>query len=135
MVKDDFVSASGPLKLKGVTSSKIDKKKRKKKATSSAEDTERVASPATEKSPAGKTEDVEKALREEDEEGDTPGTARLLEEESIGHTGKTEAEKRHEEMRRRRLDERLKREGVKTHKERVEALNKYLSNLSEHHDM
>lgn len=33
------------------------------------------------------------------------------------------------------LDERLKREGVKTHKERVEELNKYLAGLSEHHDM
>lgn len=33
------------------------------------------------------------------------------------------------------LLERVKREGVKTHKERVEELNKYLSNLSEHHDM
>ena len=33
------------------------------------------------------------------------------------------------------LQERLKREGVKTHKERVEELNKYLSGLSEHHDM
>lgn len=33
------------------------------------------------------------------------------------------------------LDERLKREGAKTHKERVEDLNRYLSNLSEHHDM
>ena len=33
------------------------------------------------------------------------------------------------------LDERLKREGTKTHKERVEELNRYLSNLSEHHDM
>ncbi|KAI5296994.1 hypothetical protein KEM55_005301, partial [Ascosphaera atra] len=33
------------------------------------------------------------------------------------------------------LYQRLKREGVKTHKERVEELNKYLSNMSEHHDM
>lgn len=33
------------------------------------------------------------------------------------------------------LDERLKKMGVKTHKERVEELNKYLSTLSEHHDM
>ncbi|KAK0516063.1 hypothetical protein JMJ35_002097 [Cladonia borealis] len=49
--------------------------------------------------------------------------------------GKTEAELRHEERRRKRLDERLKREGTKTHKERVEELNRYLSNLSEHHDM
>jgi hypothetical protein len=35
----------------------------------------------------------------------------------------------------KQLDERLKKEGVKTHKQRVEELNKYLSNLSEHHDM
>ena len=34
------------------------------------------------------------------------------------------------------LDDRLKREGgAKTHKQRVEELNKYLSTLSEHHDM
>lgn len=33
------------------------------------------------------------------------------------------------------LDERLEREGVKSHKEKVEELNKYLSKLSEHHDM
>jgi hypothetical protein len=34
------------------------------------------------------------------------------------------------------LDERLRREGgAKTHKQRVEELNKYLSTLSEHHDM
>lgn len=33
------------------------------------------------------------------------------------------------------LQERLKREGFKTHKERVEELNKYLSGLTEHHDM
>ncbi|EEH09412.1 hypothetical protein HCBG_02949 [Histoplasma capsulatum G186AR] len=48
---------------------------------------------------------------------------------------KTEAERRYEEARRKRLDERFKREGFKTHKERVEELNRYLSNLSEHHDM
>lgn len=33
------------------------------------------------------------------------------------------------------LHDRLKREGVKTHKERVEELNRYLSAQSEHHDM
>ena len=49
--------------------------------------------------------------------------------------GKTEAQLRYEERRRKRLEERLRREGVRTHKERVEELNRYLSNLSEHHDM
>jgi protein FAM32A len=33
------------------------------------------------------------------------------------------------------LHERLQKEGVKTHKQKVEELNKYLSGLSEHHDM
>jgi protein FAM32A len=35
----------------------------------------------------------------------------------------------------KQLQDRLQKEGVKTHKQRVEELNKYLSNLSEHHDM
>lgn len=33
------------------------------------------------------------------------------------------------------MQERLRRDGSKTHKERVEELNKYLSGLTEHHDM
>jgi protein FAM32A len=52
-----------------------------------------------------------------------------------GGRRKTESEKRHDETRRKRLEERMKRDGVKTHKEKVEELNKYLSGLSEHHDM
>ncbi|RMZ92334.1 hypothetical protein DV736_g427, partial [Chaetothyriales sp. CBS 134916] len=49
---------------------------------------------------------------------------------------KTEAERRYEEQRRKRLEERLRKEGgPKTHKQRVEELNRYLSGLSEHHDM
>jgi protein FAM32A len=35
----------------------------------------------------------------------------------------------------KQLDEKLKKEGAKTHKQRVEELNNYLSTLSEHHDM
>ena len=79
---------------------------------------------------------------------------------SSSRPGKTEAELRHEERRWKKvcphprpasqvngslvtedgmalckLNQRLKREGTKTHKERVEDLNRYLSNLSEHHDM
>ena len=64
----------------------------------------------------------------------SPDTAEQAIKESGGRK-KTEAEKRHEEYRRKRLEEKLKREGVKTHKEKVEELNKYLSGLSEHHDM
>lgn len=49
--------------------------------------------------------------------------------------GKTEAERRFEERRQKMLDKRMQKEGVKTHKERVEEYNKYLASLSEHHDM
>jgi len=48
---------------------------------------------------------------------------------------KTESQRKFEEQRRKKLHEKLKREGVKTHKERVEGLNRHLSSLSEHHDM
>lgn len=39
------------------------------------------------------------------------------------------------QKKKQQLEERLQREGVKTHKERVQELNKYLSTLSEHNDM
>ena len=56
------------------------------------------------------------------------------EEEEKGY--KTPAQIRQEEMKRKRLGEKFEKEGgVKTHKERVEELNRYLSGLSEHHDM
>lgn len=56
------------------------------------------------------------------------------EEEERGY--KTPAQIRQEEIKRKRLEEKFEKEGgVKTHKERVEELNRYLSGLSEHHDM
>ncbi len=158
MPSDDYSAAvSGGLKLKGVNpSSKVSKHKKKKPkpaqsaALETAEEAKNSAS-VEELKPDG--EDSEAITRrsqddstERDEEVMSP-PARV---------GKTEAELRHEERRRKRvgfphyhfapeihgivltvlqLDERLKREGTKTHKERVEELNRYLSNLSEHHDM
>ena len=158
MPSDDYSAAvSGGLKLKGVNpSSKVSKHKKKKPkpaqsaASETAEEAKNSAS-AEGLKPDG--EDSEAITRrsqdgsmERDEESTSP-PARV---------GKTEAELRHEERRRKRvgfphdhfapeihfivltvlqLDERLKREGTKTHKERVEELNRYLSNLSEHHDM
>lgn len=73
----------------------------------------------------GKGEAAEEELDEE----------ALRELEERGGDGKTASERAYEEMRRKRLHDRLQKEGVKTHKQRVEELNKYLSNLSEHHDM
>lgn len=163
MPTDDYSAAiSGGLKLKGISSSsKVSKHKKKKPkpqtdpaATNTSKDEAPLATQeaGAEESPGQhaltkKSEDREDS-KESNEDTTTPPRA-----------GKTEAELRHEERRRKRvclssfpppllsthaknalmlyaqLDERLKREGTKTHKERVEELNRYLSNLSEHHDM
>lgn len=68
-----------------------------------------------------------------------PTVAKVVidDEEELEERGyKTPAQIRQEEMKRKRLEEKFEREGgVKTHKERVEELNRYLSGLSEHHDM
>ena len=128
MPSEEYVSvASGALKLKGVnSSSKIHKHKKKRPKPPTTESTNLT----NEGEAKGQTE--ENWL---DQEPGDEATHRIKESDEGVRAGKTEAELRHEERRRRRLDERLKREGTKTHKERVEELNRYLSNLSEHHDM
>jgi len=129
MPADEYTSAiGGGLKLKGAKPSGIKKKKSKKpKETTPTSD-----SKATALQDALAEEDAALAKQKDDEE--TPiGIEEDGDEDPFA--GKTEAERRHEEMRRKRLNDRLKKEGAKTHKQRVEELNKYLSNLSEHHDM
>lgn len=161
------VPSTGKLKLKGglgpSADSKISKRKKKHKSKDPAsaagdngESSKDVADQGGTKYSA-----LSKALRDEDDglenearDGGSHGEGK----EEWKERGKTEAERRWEEQRRKRvrldilmdlllrrlrmtdlpllqLDERLKREGVKSHKERVEELNKYLSGLSEHHDM
>ncbi|CAI7628709.1 unnamed protein product [Penicillium glandicola] len=122
MAGDEYSIGGGKLKLKGskVGGGRVEKKKKKstKKKDGEVTQPKLESTPSTERSEKEKDEGLRS---EEDKERDAPG--------------KTEAEKRAEEIRRKRLHERLQREGVKTHKERVEELNKYLSRLSEHHDM
>ena len=151
MPSSDYTNAvGGGLKLKGPKDAGVDKKKKKKKPKPDASDYKAVV-------PREKDEVEEsaaqKALAEEEQEDMEATKAQAAEAKEFG---KTEAQRRHEERRRKRvcsqamsysetgprmltttsqLDERLKREGIKTHKERVEELNKYLSGLSEHHDM
>ncbi|KAI9717616.1 MAG: hypothetical protein M1812_004561 [Candelaria pacifica] len=132
MAGDEYAAAGGSLKLKGVQSGKVGKKK-KNKSKSKPSDSDRPASAERVTSPSSRSDNKASSA---DPDLDISKEASLVDEEAIGlHVGKTEAEIRHEEMRRKRLNERLKKEGVKTHKEKVEELNKYLSNLSEHHDM
>ncbi|CAE7033259.1 hypothetical protein CFE70_004780 [Pyrenophora teres f. teres 0-1] len=133
MPSSDYTAvAGGALKLKGVG---VDKKKKKKKAKPAA-DTTKVSEEAP-------TDVAKRPTSDEDASKSHSGTpGRSLSPESAersiregGGRHKTEAEKRYDEMRRKRLEERMRKEGVKTHKEKVEELNKYLSALSEHHDM
>lgn len=133
MPSSDYTTATGgALKLKGAG---VDKKRKKKKPKTTTESTK----PAEEPIPTA----ISKRSRSRDGSQSPIGTpGRSLSPESAerslkeaGGRQKTDAEKRHDETRRKRLEEKMKREGVKTHKEKVEELNKYLSGLSEHHDM
>lgn len=119
----DYTTTGGGLKLKGAGVDKKRKKKRDKPANAGGSTTTDIEK----RTP--KTEDVRSPGRSL-----SPDAAEQAIKE-VGRRKKTEAEKRHEEYRRKRLEEKLKKEGVKTHKEKVEELNKYLSGLSEHHDM
>ena len=137
MPSEDYASvSSGALRLKGVsTSSKIHKHKKKRPKTSINATTGAAHEDGPDKM---KDQIVHKGILEENPpqvQTDSSDQDKATEELEAMKQGKTEAELRHEERRRKRLDERLKREGTKTHKERVEELNRYLSNLSEHHDM
>ncbi|EEP79702.1 predicted protein [Uncinocarpus reesii 1704] len=116
---------AGRLKLKGIQDGRIEKKKKKKKAKANNPEQDQAKELL-------KPEDDEHSADERDARSRSRSAAAA---DQPADAGKTEAERRYEEARKKRLHERLKREGAKTHKERVEELNKYLSSLSEHHDM
>merc|ERR1711939_1087676 len=134
MAPGEYASAgSGKLKLKGVKDAKVDKKKKKKPSSKPKDEAGGVM--------LKNLEDEDEQLAKEERrmigmvDGKEVGPGAGIKDDEEREIVKTEAEKRHEEQRRKRLEDRLKREGVKTHKERVEELNRYLSSLSEHHDM
>ncbi|PKS05324.1 hypothetical protein jhhlp_008698 [Lomentospora prolificans] len=136
MPLDDYASVGGggALRLKGAKVSKSKKKKKKDKAG-----LERALSDAG----------GELALVKKDgDDGDDEVEKRIMksrkgdaeEEEDVSVTRKTEAERRLDEARRKRFLEMAENpdarpELLKTHKERVEELNSFLSKLSEHNDM
>jgi protein FAM32A len=158
----DYTStpSTGKLKLKGVKDSKVDKKKSKKKPRRPEDGDGRgneeaefndnsVMLKSLEDEDAAMIKEKHRQMGIVDGKEVTPGAG--VEDEELGERIKTEAEKRYDEQRRKRVShsccrnvfgnadhywlQRLKREGVKTHKQRVEELNRYLSGLSEHHDM
>merc|ERR1711939_1009017 len=99
MAPGEYASAgSGKLKLKGVKDAKVDKKKKKKPSSKPKDEAGGVGDGDSfqDKSVMLKNlEDEDEQLAKDDEEREIV---------------KTEAEKRHEEQRRKRLEDRLKRE-------------------------
>ncbi|TQS32339.1 hypothetical protein Golomagni_07346 [Golovinomyces magnicellulatus] len=123
MPSDDYVAVGGggALKLKGA---KINKKKKKKSTKTDLE--KNLADGGSSKEVSKKDKDPQDEQDDHEDDGPAPM--------------KTESERRHDEIRRKRLLEVAGQSGsrpelLKTHKERVEELNTYLSKLSEHHDM
>lgn len=133
MPSDDYASAitAGALRIKGAKVKKHKKKKTGKtdleKNLSTGGEPSSSKSTITKEEPTG---DDDSEQPRKDEKATAPPPPRR----------KTEAEQRFEEARRKKLLEMAEEasarpELLKTHKERVEELNTYLSKLSEHHDM
>ncbi|QKD49937.2 hypothetical protein BFJ63_vAg2392 [Fusarium oxysporum f. sp. narcissi] len=123
MGSDDYaaVGGGGALKLKGA---KIHKKKKKRDKT----DLEKNLDTGNKDEEKRRKKDREEQEPHDEDDEDKP------------EVQKTEAQKRHEEIKKKRLlklaeSSSSRPELLKTHKERVEELNTYLSRLSEHHDM
>lgn len=134
MPSDEYASAGGgALRIKGA---KV-KKHKKKKAKSDLEKNLATGEPSSSSKDAEAPDAEERGGAKGKEERDA---GRREDEEAPSQRHKTEAERRFEEVRRKKLLElaesaNSRPELLKTHKERVEELNTYLSKLSEHHDM
>ncbi|KAL8995841.1 MAG: hypothetical protein Q9169_004493 [Polycauliona sp. 2 TL-2023] len=136
MPSSDYASvAGGGLRLKGVDPSSKIKKTKKKRPKPAEHSSDPTTSGPKSKPQESEVADPDRTSNEKSKPEDQTQDQDYHDESIQPRAGKTEAEIRHEERRRRRLEDRLKREGTKTHKEKVEEFNHYLSNLSEHHDM
>ncbi|PFH60129.1 hypothetical protein XA68_11402 [Ophiocordyceps unilateralis] len=123
MPSDEYtaVGGSGALRLKGA---KVQKRKKRK-----TKDKDQTA--LAEKLSRPETDDAEADCARPDAGADN-------DDDTLAQ--KTESERRYEEAKKKRILQMTHASGarpelLKTHKERVEELNTYLSKLSEHHDM
>ncbi|KAJ7446471.1 hypothetical protein B0H11DRAFT_2084890 [Mycena galericulata] len=120
MTSDYDLRPGGSLKLKGVAEGGIVKKKKKK--SKQKQDEERVK---------------DRLLQEEvaASKNSLPGSGSNSPAPSGSSDRKTDAERRFEEVQRRRLVDRVAKLANKTHKDRVSEFNAHLESLSEHHDI
>ncbi|KAI0673315.1 DUF1754-domain-containing protein [Trametes maxima] len=128
MSSDYDFRPGGSLKLKGgVTDGGVVKKKKKSKG----KDKEKAASPGEDRLKA-----LERAIQEDEAKAASPSGSGRNSPAATG-TGdrKTPAEKRFEEVQRKRLADKVARLANKSHKDRVNEFNSKLEALSEHHDI
>ncbi|KAF8203823.1 hypothetical protein BJ912DRAFT_1052606 [Pholiota molesta] len=113
----------GSLKLKGgVAEGGLKKKKSKSKSEALTKDQD--------------LERVKDLVSQHNSNTGTPsGSGRNSPAIASGSVRKTEAEKRFEEVQKRRLEQRIAKLAHKTHKDRVNEFNSHLESLSEHHDI
>ncbi|KAG6001983.1 hypothetical protein E4U21_003596 [Claviceps maximensis] len=131
----------GALKLKGA---KIQKKKKRRKDKNDLEknlsggDAGDVVKTKRDTIPADAPDAIEQDAHRSKQYNNHSDND--IDENEVPEVRKTESERRYEEVKRKRLQKLAESstsrpELLKTHKERVEELNTYLSKLSEHHDM
>ncbi|BGP23826.1 hypothetical protein Rt10032_c05g2455 [Rhodotorula toruloides] len=117
----------GALKLKGSGSgSGGDKKKKKRSSTSKKVRQEEEA--ALSGGGGSESERDRKTGSGRDEGGSSSGVG-------AAGVGKTEAQRRFEEVQRKRLLEKAAKAAAKSHKERVAEFNEKLEHMSEHYDI
>ncbi|SAM83966.1 uncharacterized protein UBRO_06293 [Ustilago bromivora] len=121
----------GSLKLKG-DDGKKDKNRKKKVKSSLSEEVKHAST-----SSASHSSSKAKAKSPEAEEAEEKDPQDLAESSSTTPSGRkmTEAERKFEEVRRKRMQQRIAKEARTSHKEKVDAFNVYLGSLSEHHDI
>ncbi|RXW24038.1 hypothetical protein EST38_g1848 [Candolleomyces aberdarensis] len=122
------IRPGGSLKLKGGVAEGGVVKKKKKKSKSKSDSAEKKLDP----------EQVKELLKSDELVQTSSGSGRdtpNLVSSSTSSSRKTEAEKRFEEVQRKRLEQRVAKLAKKTHKDRVADFNKHLETLSEHHDI
>ncbi|KAJ7361557.1 DUF1754-domain-containing protein [Mycena olivaceomarginata] len=123
-MSDYDLRPGGSLKLKGVAEGGVVKKKKKKSKHKQETELDR---------------DRVKELRLREEaaasKSSAPGSGSNSPAPGGSSDRKTDAERRFEEVQRRRLEERVAKLANKTHKDRVSEFNAHLESLSEHHDI
>ena len=108
MPADDYIATSGRLKLKGVKDSRVDKKKKKKKTKDKDQDSSELRNKSKERSVSAVPEGSRDVEGEEGSGREREGSVarEKSSERDLGKqlfVGKTEAERRFEERKRRRV--------------------------------